>query len=288
VNAVSLVLGCLLGAGLLLVASPFLWPAKPREVERAARGRMRPLLNQAGLDRIPIAVFALSCGCSAVVAGAVVMATLGVLALGLGAAIVGGVLPLVLVRWRAQSRRRASRAVWPDAVDHLVSAVRSGIALPDSVGTLAHAGPVITRPAFAEFEAGYRSTGNFGISLDVLKERLGDPIADRILETLRMSREVGGSDLTQVLRSLSADLRVDAAIRSEVEARQSWVMNAAKLGVAAPWVILVLLATRPEAAMAYNTAQGTALIVIGLGVTVVAYRVMLTVGRLPEEKRWFS
>ena len=72
-----------------------------------------------------------------------------------------------------------------------------------------------------------------------------------------MAREVGGSDLTQVLRSLAVWLRQDAAIRQEVEARQSWVLNAAKLGVAAPWIILLLLASRPEAAMAYNSASGT-------------------------------
>jgi tight adherence protein B len=48
------------------------------------------------------------------------------------------------------------------------------------------------------------------------------------------------------------------------------------------------LASRPEAALAYNTPQGTLLILVGLGVTIVAYRIMLGIGRLPEERRWFS
>jgi tight adherence protein B len=103
-----------------------------------------------------------------------------------------------------------------------------------------------------------------------------------------MSREVGGSELTTVLKNLASYLRTEAAIRSEVEARQSWVMNAAKLGVASPWVILLLLATRPEAAAAYNTPAGVVLIVAGLAVTAVAYRIMLGLARLPEERRWFS
>lgn len=120
-----------------------------------------------------------------------------------------------------------------------------------------------------------------------MKERLGDPIADRILETLRMSREVGGNELPTVLRALAAHLRQEAAIRGEVEARQSWVMNAARLGAAAPWVILALLATRPEAAAAYNTSTGIAVIVGGLVVTVIAYRLMIALARLPEERRWF-
>ena len=53
-----------------------------------------------------------------------------------------------------------------------------------------------------------------------------------------MAREVGGSDVTAVLRGLSGYLREDAALRAEVEARQSWILNAARLGVAAPWLVL--------------------------------------------------
>jgi tight adherence protein B len=52
--------------------------------------------------------------------------------------------------------------------------------------------------------------------------------------------------------------------------------------------VLLLLATRPEAAIAYNTAAGAVLIIGGLVVSVVAYRVMLAIGRLPEERRWFQ
>jgi tight adherence protein B len=178
--------------------------------------------------------------------------------------------------------------LWPDVVDHLVSGVRSGLALPDSVVTLAHSGPTATRESFAAFERDYRATGNFGLCLDTLKASLADPVADRILETLRMSREVGGSELTTVLRNLASYLRQEVAIRSEVQARQSWVVNAARLGVAAPWLILLLLASRPEAAAAYNTPAGVLLILGGLVVTVIAYRVMIALGRIPEERRWFS
>ncbi|MEY2849832.1 MAG: hypothetical protein RI885_2499, partial [Actinomycetota bacterium] len=170
----------------------------------------------------------------------------------------------------------------------LVSGVRSGLALPDSVVTLAHTGPPAVREAFAGFERTYRATGSFGLSVDELKEAIADPVADRVLETLRMSREVGGSELTTVLRNLSSYLRQDAAIRAEVEARQSWVINAARLGVAAPWIILLLLSTRPEAAAAYNSSGGVVLIVGGLALSVVAYRIMIGIGRMPTERRWFG
>ena len=97
-----------------------------------------------------------------------------------------------------------------------------------------------------------------------LKATLADPVADRMLETLRMAREVGGSDVTAVLRGLSGYLREDAALRAEVIARQSWIRNAARLGVAAPWLLLVVLASRHETLVAYDSAAGSTLIIVGV------------------------
>jgi len=285
----TLIWGLLLGIGALLVISPVLWPATglPRAPSSGPVDVLRVRLVQAGLPRVSVTTFAVVSVILALLTAAVTIALIPVTALGVAAGVVALVLPSVLVTSRSRSRRRATRVVWPDVVDHLVSAVRSGLALPDSVVTLAHAGPPITREAFAGFEAQYRATGNFSLCVSELKERLADPVADRILETLRMSREVGGTELTTVLRNLAAYLRQEAAIRSEVEARQSWVMNAARLGVAAPWIVLLLLATRPEAAVAYNTAAGGVLVIAGLVVSVVAYRIMVAVGRIPDERRWF-
>jgi tight adherence protein B len=279
----------LLGLGLVLVASPFLWPIAHRGsrtqygVARALTERMR----QAGMRTVSLPVFAVVSLVIGVAVAAVVVVVVPVVALAVAAGVVALSLPTVIVSWKARAQRRAYRALWPDVVDHLVSATRSGLALPDGVAALAQTGPAATRAAFDAFRADYEATANFGRSLNGLKERLADPIADRILETLRMSREVGGTELPSVLRALAAHLRVESAIRGEVEARQSWVMNAARLGAVAPWVILALLSKRPEAAAAYNSAAGAALIFGGFIVTLVAYRLMVALARLPEERRWF-
>jgi len=289
----SVALGIVLAVGVTLVAATFLWP-RSMESLRAPRGRspwslrMRERLVQAGLPTTsPTIVVIVSIVISLAVAALTFVMT-SVLAVVICAAATAFVLPTLAISWRARARRKATLVVWPDVVDQLVSAVRSGLALPDSLMTLAQTGPLVTRSAFAAFAARYRATGNFSIAVDELKVALADPVADRILETLRMSREVGGSELTNVLRSLSVYLRQETAIRSEIEARQSWVMNAARLGLAAPWVVLFLLTTRPEAALAYNSAAGVALIVAGLVVSVVAYRIMAGIGRLPEQPRWFA
>ncbi|MGV8859058.1 type II secretion system F family protein [Rhodoglobus sp.] len=287
----SLLLGITLSVGTVLIAATFMWPAR-RERQARERSawsrRMRERLVQAGLPTTSPAVVVIVSLVLALAVGALTLVLTTVLAVVVCAAATALVAPTLAISWRARVRRRATRVVWPDVVDQLVSAVRSGLALPDSLMTLAQTGPAATRSAFVSFSRRYRTTGNFSIAVDELKVALADPVADRILETLRMSREVGGSELTNVLRSLSVYLRQEAAIRSEIEARQSWVMNAARLGLAAPWVVLFLLTTRPEAALAYNSTGGIALIVAGLALSVIAYRIMAGIGRLPEQPRWFA
>jgi tight adherence protein B len=287
---VSAALGLALGAGLVLLLAPWVWPAvdggagRGRGVTAAVHDR----LTHAGLERVSVSSFLVVSALVGLAAAVLVEALLRVDAAALAAGLAGLLLPWVVVGARSTARRRAQRDVWPDVVDHLVSAVRAGMGLPDAVGSLAVAGPTVLRPAFQDFASVHRTTGSFAVALDELKDRLADPTADRILETLRMAREVGGTQLPDVLRGLARFLREEAAIRSEAEARQSWVVNAAKLGVAAPWIILALLSTRPEAAAAYDTTAGTVVIVIGLAVSAVAYRLMLALGRLPEDRRWFA
>lgn len=283
----SIALGLTLAAGLLLVLAPVFWPR--RRPDREARpSRMREVLAQAGLPRVEPAVVGAVGVVLGVGAGAVGQALLGVVALSVAVGVGASVAPAWAIVARARRNRAAHRVVWPDVIDQLVSAVRSGLGLPESVAALAASGPVSIRAAFSDFERNYRITGSFSLALEALKAQLADPVADRILETLRMAREVGGTDLTSVLRALGANLRQESAIRSEVAARQSWVVNAARLGVAAPWVVLVLLSTRPEAAEAYNSPSGVALVAGGLAVSVVAYLLMVRLGRLPDERRWFA
>lgn len=288
-SASSVVLASVFALGILLSASVFLWP-RPRGVRTRSRraAAVRERLAQAGMHSVSPPAFMVVSVLFAVAFGSITFVVVPIVVVAILSTLAAAVLPLIIVSRRARLRQRATRLVWPDAVDHLVSAVRAGMALPDCLSTLAHTGPPLLKAQFATFERRYRSTGNFAVSLDALKAGLADPVADRILETLRMSREVGGSELTTVLRGLAAFLRQETAIRLEIESRQSWVLNSARLGVAAPWIVLLLLSTRPEAAAAYNTGHGSVLIVVGLVVSLAAYRIMVVIGQIPAEARWFS
>ncbi|MFY9713259.1 MAG: type II secretion system F family protein [Microbacterium sp.] len=284
----TVLLGALLAGGILLCVSPWLWPQRPREERAPRRSRLTRLLEEAGYgavaQRVVIAVI-LAVGLSA---ASVVWLLTGLLVLAALAAIVGGVAPITFLRARRLRLRKARRQLWPDVCDLLIASIRVGLSLPDAVASLAESAPGMLRPAFAVFARDLRATGRFESSLDRLKASLADPIADRIIETLRMARQVGGTELTGVLRALSSSVRADAALRGEVEARQSWIRGAAVLGAVAPWVILGLLVMRPEGASAYGSPEGVVVICAGAAVSVIAFRIMLRVGQLPEPRRWFG
>ena len=92
--------------------------------------------------------------------------------------------------------------VWPEAVDNLASAVRAGMSLPEALVGSAERGPEPLREAFPASRPTTRSPAASVTSLDRLKDRLADPVGDRVVEGLRIAREVGGGDLGRLLRSL--------------------------------------------------------------------------------------
>lgn len=281
----GVVVGLLLGAGLCSV-----WAACWAPMPRARRNdgwsaRTQDLLVQAGATGVTPGGLV---GASAVVG--VVVALVGFVftrsgTISLAFALLAAGIPSMLVRSRARRLRVALREVWPEVVDNLASGVRAGLSLPEAVAQLGERGPVELRPQFRAFASDFRASGRFSACLDALKARLADPVGDRIVEALRMTRDVGGTDLGRLLRTLSTFLREDARTRGELEARQSWTINAARLAVAGPWVVLALLATRPETARAYDSVAGVAVLGLGAACCALAYRLMIRIGRLPEETR---
>lgn len=283
----ALFIGLVFGLGVFCLYWSW-WPRTPTTVARRRpswRERLADQLVQAGFESVSVAqLVALSIGGFVAVLGLSYSATRA-LPVATCFAVMAGNLPRVVVGMRARKRRTQLRDLWPDAVDNIASAVRAGLALPEALAQLAFRGPEELRPAFAAFGEDYRATGRFQDCLDRLKERLADPVADRLVESLRIAREVGGSDLGKVLRTLSSFLRDDARTRAELETRQGWTVNAARVAAAAPWIVLALMSTQRESLRAYSTPSGVVVLAIGAAVTVLAYRLMVRIARLPEDQR---
>ncbi len=278
------VLGLLFGLGVLIAWSAF-WPRPPA---RERRPVLRPLLDAAGLHEVRAPAFLFVCSACGFTATVLVLLASRTPPVALVFGAMGAYLPVALVKGRGRRRQREFAEVWPEAVDNLASAVRAGLSLPEALSGLATRGPEPLREPFAAFALDYQVGGRFADSLDRLKDRLADPVGDRVVESLRVAREVGGGDLGRLLRTLSTYLREDAHTRSELQARQAWTVNGARLAVAAPWLVLLLLCFQPEVIRRYATTPGVIVLVTGALMCALAYRLMVRIGRLPTERRILS
>ena len=208
------------------------------------------------------------------------------LALGVG-------LVLVLSSWAVPRERRPASG--PGRLARLIAAagltgvtpagVLAAAAGSAALAGLAVRGPEPLRPAFARFALDHQTSGRLTDALDRLKDDLSDPVGDRVVEALRVAREVGGGDLGRLLRNLSQFLREDARTRAELEARQSWTVNGARLAVAAPWLVLVMLSFQGEVVRRYASATGVVVLALGAAACAGAYGLMIRIGRLPTERR---
>lgn len=254
-------------------------------VRRPREARLAALAAETGVRGLTAGGLLAACVASGLVAAFLAAGVTRSAIVALAAASPASWMPVSFARRRRDVRRRLLREQWPDALSTLVAGVRAGVSLPECCAGLAERGPEGIRPGAQTFASGYRATGSFTEGLDSLQEAMADPVADRVAAALRLAHESGGTDLVRVLRTLGDFLREEARVRREIEARWSWTVTAARVAAAAPWIVLLLMASQPEAARAYDSATGAAVIAGGAFSTVAGYRLMLRAARLPEERR---
>ncbi|MHB8340524.1 MAG: type II secretion system F family protein [Mycobacteriales bacterium] len=278
----GLAIGGLLGLGLALLVFSGSSPGTPPALLVARRRRSEALLTQAGIRGVTPGQLRMVTVGGGLLVAILVFALTGTAAVAVAFGVFAGRAPRAYLARRGRQRAALYRDLWPDVVDNLASSIRAGMSLPEAVGAIGETGPAPIRPPFVRFAEAHRVSGSFPACLDGHAAELADPVADRVVEALRLAREVGGSDLGGLLRTLSGFLREEARTRAEIEARQSWTVNAARLALAAPWFVLLLLATQSTTIRAYNRPAGVVVLAVGGGVSYLAYRLMRRLGRLPD------
>lgn len=276
-GAAIIACGMALGLGLTLLVIP----ARARR-----QSRIRTWFDEAGLAGVPLTVVGVVMITVAVIAGSLATAVIPLPSIAPLGIVVGCGVPIIALAGARDRRRQRARALWPDVIDSVRVALRSGSTLTDAVTSASTMVPREWRPAWTELESNLRRGSDPDTALRRLQRALADPIADRVVESIVVAREYGGSELPAVLSELGRSVRRESAMRHEAQSRQSWVRHAATLGVVSPWIVLALLASRPENREAYATVAGTVLIVVSAGATAVAYLVMRALGSMREPARW--
>lgn len=190
---------------------------------------------------------------------------------------------------RKRARRLANvQESWPDGLRDILSSLRSGSSLPHALESLAVSGPEPLRQAFSGFDVYSRSLGVIQ-ALEMIKDDLADPTADRIVEVLILAYERGGSVVPSILSDLAdattRDLWTSEQIRTEALEQK---INSRVVFVL-PWLVLIAMTARSGAFRDfYSTRPGAVVVLVGGVMSLIGIAVAARLGTHPAEPRVFG
>lgn len=278
------------GAYLIYTSAAFGWRGVgPGGPERRRRHRSAgEWLGQAGLGDIGVGEFAAAVGVLFVVGGLGAFVLFGGVVPALVAGAFAASVPVTSYRARRRARVAAAGEDWPRLLEELRLLTGSlGRSIPQALFEVGRRAPAEWGPAFAAAEREWLLTTDFARTTSLLKERLADPTADVVGETLLVAHEVGGSDLESRLGDLIEDRILDRQGRKDAASRQAGVRFARRFVLLVPLGMTLAGLSIGTGRHAYATAGGQLAVVAGLvsvvGCWVWSGRLM----RLPDEPRVF-
>ena len=202
--------------------------------------------------------------------------------------IVAGSLAFTVAQARQDAREVTDGESVPQIVDSISTSIASGVSLIEALDNLvAESQPSIRTKAerlLAIFESDSSLEEKVARSKPVLNSREGD----LFLELVLIASRRGDDAFTDALNELADAFRKQQSLNRELVARQGWVMATARLGLASPWVVLLLLSVRPESATAFQTQLGAGVLLTGLALSFAAQRFIVAGARVPRVVRQFS
>lgn len=262
----------------------FYWLAtRPRR--RTTRRPVVPTLP--GLDVTPLQFWATVAGAGAVTFLAVFALT-GLIAVSLVPALVVATMPRAYyLRKRTQRLARVQEA-WPDGLRDLLSSVRSGASLPSAIENLATFGPEPLREAFQGFDVYSRSLGVVA-ALEMVKDDLADPTADRIIEVLILAYERGGAVVPSILEDLAEATTRDLWTMEQIRTEALEQKINSRVVFVLPWIVLVAMTARSGAFRDFYSSPPGLLVVLAGGVmSLVGVAIASRLGAQPAEPRVFK
>lgn len=185
----------------------------------------------------------------------------------------------------AERRRAELQQAWPDGLRDLIASISAGMSLRRAIEQLAATGPEALRTAFARFPS-LASTVGVGAALERIRQEVGDPTTDRVIEVLIIAHEWGGPLVPQILRDLASATTRDLWTMEEVRTASLEQRINARVVFVLPWLVLVALTLQDGGYRAFYRSPAGMLVVAVGGILSLAGMVMVArLGRQPSEPR---
>lgn len=278
------------GTYLLYTRAAFGWRGlRPMPTARApARRTLRTWLDHAGLYGVAAREVFAAAALLLVLGGAAAYAAFGgpVPALAVGAFAASA--PFAAFGRRRARAASAARQAWPRMLEELRLLTGSlGRSIPQALFDVGRRAPAELRPAFAAAEREWLLSTDFERTVAVLEDRLADPTADAVSETLLVAYEVGGGDVDRQLEELVVDRLLDLQGRKDAESKQAGVRFARRFVLLVPLGMATAGLAIGTGRSAYESAPGQAAVVAAVLAVVACWAWSGRLLRLPQEPRVF-
>lgn len=190
--------------------------------------------------------------------------------------ILGLMLPYATVAYLARSRLKRFTANFPDSIDLIVRAVRSGQPISEAIKVVADQAP---QPVKGEFQQ-IRDATQVGVTLrdaiDQAAERITLPEFRFFNIALSIQQETGGN-LSETLENLSKMLRRRKQIKLKIRAVSAEARASAWIVGALPFIMffILLALNRGYGATLISDARGIVMLVIGFLMTCTGIAIMV-------------
>lgn len=174
---------------------------------------------------------------------------------------------------------------WAADMELLASALEAGLLPSAAIELLANRCSQTWRSHFLRFSQLVHDESSLGLALTQFKVHAQDSRVDLLAELLIASVQFGSTGLIEALHRMAENCRQSATVRDDVMSRIVAIVSVARLGAAAPWVMVALLCTRSENFDSYLNGFGPSVLIFGATVCAAALAAIHMISRLPGQSR---
>lgn len=189
-------------------------------------------------------------------------------------------LPGILLNQRKTKMQDQKMQQWTLLIDDLTSGVRAGLTMADALAQALQNCEEPLRSDFQEAILEINRSGQVSKVISILKNQITDTVGVATLKLLQVVLKTGANDLATSLSILSNSSRENHNLIQELKAKQSWVLNGARISVISPWLVLLALWTQESVRNAYQNLIGQLILILVATVGLFGYLVMKRIGRI--------
>ena len=199
--------------------------------------------------------------------------------------VVAILLPGILLNQRKIKIQDQKMRQWTLLIDDLTSGVRAGLTIGEALAQALQNCEEPLRLDFQEAILEINRSGQVSKVISILKNQITDTVGVATLKLLQVVMKTGANDLATSLSILSNSSRENHNLIQELKAKQSWVLNGARISVISPWLVLLALWTQESVRNAYQNLIGQLILILVAVVGLFGYLVMKRIGRIEVFRR---